>query len=87
MPERAHAEPDGRRQRIGRWLGPLLGAFFIHGIGEVAKEMIGVFWQERPGLDLILFGIILVLVLGFAPRGIAGLLESVWRRLSGGGQN
>ncbi|MDH3715476.1 MAG: branched-chain amino acid ABC transporter permease [Gammaproteobacteria bacterium] len=61
-------------------LGTVLGAFFIHGIGETTKEIIGTFWQERPGLDLILFGVILVLVLGFAPRGIAGLLGEAWRR-------
>ena len=72
---------------LGTVLGPLLGAFFIHGIGEAAKEVIGVFWQERPGLDLILFGVILVLVLGFAPRGLAGLVENIWRRVAAVGRN
>jgi branched-chain amino acid transport system permease protein len=72
---------------LGTVLGPLLGAFFIHGIGETAKEIIGTFWQERPGLDLILFGVILVLVLGFAPRGIAGLLAGAWRWAAGKAHN
>ena len=66
---------------LGTVLGPLIGSIFIHGIGEIAKETIGYVWQDRPGLDLILFGIILVMVLGFVPRGLAGLLEAGWRRL------
>jgi branched-chain amino acid transport system permease protein len=66
---------------LGTVLGPLIGSVFIHGVGEIAKETIGLVWEDRPGLDLILFGIILVMVLGFVPRGLAGLLEAGWRRL------
>ena len=69
---------------LGSVFGPLIGAAFIHGIGELAKESIGLLWEERPGLDLILFGVILVLVLGFLPRGLVGLLELAWRRLTRG---
>ena len=67
---------------LGTLLGPLIGAVFIHGVGEIAKEVIGLIWQDRPGVDLILFGVILVLVLGFLPRGLVGLLEAAWRRLN-----
>ncbi len=66
---------------LGTLLGPLVGALFIQGVGEIAKETIGVFWPDRPGVDLILFGCILVLVLGFLPRGLVGLIEDAWRRL------
>ena len=69
---------------LGTVLGPLLGSFFIHGVGEIAKEMIGHVFGDRPGVDLILFGVILVLVLAFLPRGLAGLLETLWKRLTGG---
>ncbi|MEO0823166.1 MAG: branched-chain amino acid ABC transporter permease [Pseudomonadota bacterium] len=58
---------------LGTLAGPLLGAFFLHGAGEAAKALVGAVAEPRPGLDLILYGLILVLVLGFAPRGIAGL--------------
>lgn len=68
---------------LGTVLGPVIGAFFIHGVGELAKETTGLVWQDRPGLDLILFGVILVLMLAFAPRGLVGLLERAWRKLSG----
>ncbi len=69
---------------LGTVIGPLLGAAFLHSIGEVAKEAIGALIGPRPGLDLILYGMILVLVLGYLPRGLAGLLDSAWRRLGGG---
>ena len=69
---------------LGTVLGPLIGSAFVHGLGEVAKELIGLVWEDRPGLDLILFGIILVLVLAFAPKGLVGLFEAVWRRLRRG---
>ncbi len=68
---------------LGTVLGPLLGSFFIHGVGEAAKETIRSLVGERPGVDLILFGIILVLVLAFLPRGLVGLLEKLWIWLKG----
>lgn len=68
---------------LGTVVGPLLGAAFLHGIGEGAKEVIGHFIGPRPGLDLILYGMLLVLVLGFLPRGLAGLLSDFWRFVAG----
>lgn len=67
---------------LGTVFGPLVGALFIHGVGEIAKELMGLVWEVRPGIDLILFGIILVLVLGFLPRGLVGLLEKIWVRIA-----
>ncbi len=69
---------------LGTVLGPLLGSFFIHGVGEITKETIGQFLGDRPGVDLILFGTIVILVLAFLPGGLAGLLESLWKRIRGG---
>jgi branched-chain amino acid transport system permease protein len=66
---------------LGTVIGPLLGSFFIHGVGEITKEMIGHVLGNRPGVDLILFGVILVLVLAFLPRGLAGLVEDLWKRI------
>lgn len=67
---------------LGTIVGPLLGSFFIHGVGEVAKEVIVYFVGDRPGVDLIFFGMILILVLAFVPRGLYGLLEMLWHRLT-----
>ncbi len=69
---------------LGTVLGPLLGSLFIHGVGEMTKATIGQALGGRPGVDLILFGIILILVLAFLPRGLVGLLEAIWKRLTGG---
>ncbi len=69
---------------LGTVVGPLLGSVFIHGVGEATKMTIGQALGGRPGVDLILFGTILILVLAFLPRGLVGLVEAVWKRLSGG---
>ncbi len=66
---------------LGTILGPLIGSFFIHGVGEVAKSVIGFFWEDRPGLDLVFFGIILILVLAYLPKGLVGLLEFAWAKI------
>ncbi len=59
--------------------GPLVGAVFLHGAGEGAKALIAVAGEPRPDLDLILYGVILVLALGFLPRGLVGLWSDLWR--------
>jgi len=56
---------------IGTLLGPLLGALVVRTLGEATKLMTG----DAPGLDLVIYGCVLIAVIGFAPRGIAGLLE------------
>lgn len=57
---------------IGTVYGPLLGALVVKTLGELTKLMTG----DAPGLDLVIYGSVLVLVVAFAPRGIAGLIES-----------
>ena len=69
---------------LGTVIGPLLGSFFIHGVGEITKDFIRHYVGDRPGVDLILFGVILLLVLAHMPRGLAGLLSDVWKRVAGG---
>jgi branched-chain amino acid transport system permease protein len=64
---------------VGTVLGPLLGAIAVKAIGELAKLMTG----GAPGLDLVIYGGVLVLVVAFAPRGIAGLLADLRSRLRG----
>ncbi len=55
---------------IGTVFGPLLGALVVKALGEVTKHLIG----DAPGLDLVIYGAVLILVVAYAPRGIAGLL-------------
>lgn len=56
---------------IGTLFGPLLGAFVLHGVGELARMVMG----EAPGLDMVVYGVILVGMVLFLPRGLSGL----WR--------
>jgi branched-chain amino acid transport system permease protein len=56
---------------VGTVFGPLLGALVVRTLGEATKLLAG----DAPGLDLVIYGAVLVLVIAFAPRGIAGLLD------------
>jgi branched-chain amino acid transport system permease protein len=62
---------------IGTVFGPLLGALVVKLLGEVTKHMTG----GAPGLDLVIYGCVLILVIAFAPRGIVGLLDNLRQRL------
>jgi branched-chain amino acid transport system permease protein len=53
---------------VGTVFGPLLGALVVKLLGEAAKLLAG----DAPGLDLIIYGAVLVLVIWFAPRGLIG---------------
>jgi len=56
---------------LGTLYGPLLGALVVKTLGEATKHLIG----DAPGLDLVIYGAVLILVVAYAPRGIVGVLE------------
>ena len=56
---------------IGTVFGPLLGALVVKSLGEATKLITG----DVPGLDLVIYGCVLIAVVAFAPGGIAGLLR------------
>ena len=58
---------------VGTVLGPLLGALVVKSLGEAARLVTG----DAPGLDLVIYGAVLVLVVWFAPRGLMGLVADV----------
>ena len=62
---------------IGTVFGPLLGALVVKTLGELTKLVTG----DAPGLDLVIYGSVLILVVAFAPRGIAGIVADLRRRL------
>jgi branched-chain amino acid transport system permease protein len=55
---------------VGTVFGPLLGALVVKLLGEGAKLITG----DVPGLDLVVYGVVLILVVAFAPGGLVGLL-------------
>jgi branched-chain amino acid transport system permease protein len=58
---------------VGTVFGPLLGALMVRTLGEAAKQLTG----DVPGLDLVVYGVVLVLVIAFAPRGVAGIITQL----------
>jgi len=58
---------------VGTIFGPLLGALVVKVLGELTKLVAG----DAPGLDLVIYGSVLIVVVAFAPRGIVGLIDSL----------
>ena len=52
----------------GTVFGPLIGALVVKALGEGAQLFTG----DAPGLDLVMYGAVLVLVIAFMPRGLIG---------------
>ncbi len=63
---------------MGTLFGPLLGAAALHAVAEFAREVIG----DAPGLDMAIYGAILIGMVMFLPRGLAGLGRISARRLT-----
>lgn len=55
---------------LGTVFGPLLGALVLHGLGELAKYLGG----AATGINLAVYGALLILAVAFLPNGVAGLL-------------
>lgn len=56
---------------IGTVFGPLLGAAVLHLLGEGTRGLL----EQTPGASLVAYGVLLIVVVKFLPRGIAGLFE------------
>ncbi len=54
---------------LGTIFGPVLGAFALHAIAEIGRIVFG----EAPGLNLVLYGLLLVMMVLFLPNGLFGL--------------
>lgn len=63
---------------LGTIFGPLVGSFVLHGINEVARH-----YLEAPGLSMIVYGLILVIIVGFLPNGLIGLFQSKAKKSRG----
>ena len=55
---------------LGTLWGPLLGAVLLQGLGELTRNLAG----DVPGVSLVAYGIVLIGMVMFLPRGVAGLL-------------
>lgn len=61
---------------MGTLFGPLLGAAALHAVSELTRELIG----DVPGISLVLYGALLVIMVLFMQRGLAGLFTRTRRR-------
>jgi len=55
----------------GTTLGPLIGAFVLTPVSELSRAAI----RGRAGVDVMLYGLVLILVISFLPQGIMGWLR------------
>jgi len=55
---------------MGTLWGPVAGAVALHLLAELTRNLFG----ELPGINMVIYGAVLVLIVMFAPRGIAGLV-------------
>jgi branched-chain amino acid transport system permease protein len=63
---------------VGTVFGALLGALVVKSLGEGAKLVAG----DVPGLDLMIYAAVLILVIRFAPRGLVGAVSDVRAHLT-----
>ena len=66
----------------GTVLGPVIGALALHGAGEAAKIALAGIAGPVPGVDLMLFGVLLILAVAFLPQGVMGGLRRAARGLA-----
>lgn len=55
----------------GTVLGPLIGAVALGGLAELTSLLLG----KEPGVNLLAFGVLLLVILRFLPNGLMGLLR------------
>jgi branched-chain amino acid transport system permease protein len=67
---------------VGTLWGPVLGAVVLHLLADLTRNLFG----ELPGINMVIYGTVLVLIVIFLPRGIAGLglsVRQLWARAKG----
>lgn len=58
---------------MGTLWGPVLGAVALHLLADVTRNLFG----QLPGLNMVVYGTVLILIVTFLPRGLTGVGRSV----------
>jgi branched-chain amino acid transport system permease protein len=66
---------------IGRLWGPVLGAVILIPISQIMSTTLGTGPLAGRGIDLIVYGIIIILIAAFRPTGLLSLPWARWFRL------
>ncbi len=72
---------------IGTFWGPLLGAVVLIPLQEYSRAYLA---KLGSGMDLIIFGLIIIVMMEFQPRGIVGIWRAImkrWRRRTESGES
>jgi branched-chain amino acid transport system permease protein len=56
---------------LGTVFGPLLGAIALLLLGELTRDLMG----DAPGVSLMIYGVVLIAMVMFLPRGLAGIFR------------
>lgn len=64
---------------MGTLWGPVLGALALHTLADLTRNLFG----ALPGINLVIYGVVLVVIVMFLPRGIAGLWAAARGRWGG----
>lgn len=62
---------------LGTLWGPIVGALALHVLADLTRNLFG----QLPGINMVIYGSVLVLMIMFAPRGLSGAgqsLRSLW---------
>ena len=51
----------------------MFGALALHVLADLTRNLFG----QLPGINMVIYGVVLVLMILFAPRGLGGLGRSV----------
>lgn len=58
---------------MGTLWGPIIGALALHVLADLTRNLFG----QLPGINMVIYGTVLILMVMFAPRGLAGVGQSV----------
>lgn len=67
---------------MGTLWGPVVGALALHILADLTRNLFG----QLPGINMVVYGAVLVIIVMFLPRGVVGLGERWRRRPQGEGQ-
>jgi branched-chain amino acid transport system permease protein len=65
---------------LGTLWGPVLGALVLHALADLTRNLFG----ALPGLNMVIYGVVLVGIVMFLPRGLAGIGQHVRDAWQGG---
>lgn len=61
---------------MGTIFGPVLGALVLRGAGEITQSITG----TAPGINLVLYGIVVIVIVRYMPNGLLGGFDALARR-------